>query len=62
MSEKTRERLLYLMSPIALLVIWQILLMLGFGDRRFSAATSRRTPNPTPARSPTTRRWPTWFR
>jgi ABC-type nitrate/sulfonate/bicarbonate transport system permease component len=38
MSEKTRERLLYLMSPIALLVIWQILLMLGFGDRRFVPA------------------------
>jgi ABC-type nitrate/sulfonate/bicarbonate transport system permease component len=34
-SAKTRERLLYLISPIALLVVWQILLMLGFGDRRF---------------------------
>jgi ABC-type nitrate/sulfonate/bicarbonate transport system permease component len=34
-SVKTRERLLYLISPIALLVVWQILLMLGFGDRRF---------------------------
>lgn len=34
-SDKTRERLLYLISPIALLAIWQLLLMLGFGDRRF---------------------------
>lgn len=35
MSSKTRERLLYLISPIVLLAIWQVLLMLGFGDRRF---------------------------
>lgn len=34
-STKFRERLLYLISPIGLLTIWQILLMLGFGDRRF---------------------------
>jgi ABC-type nitrate/sulfonate/bicarbonate transport system permease component len=40
MSEKARERLLYLISPIALLAIWQILLMLGFGDRRFIPAPS----------------------
>src|SRR5262245_32498579 len=38
MSEKARERLLYLVSPIALLAIWQVLLMLGFGDRRFIPA------------------------
>jgi NitT/TauT family transport system permease protein len=29
------ERLLHLISPIGLLVIWQLLLMFGFGDRRF---------------------------
>src|ERR1700729_3779030 len=34
-SVKFRERLLYLISPIGLLLIWQILLELGFGDRRF---------------------------
>ena len=34
-SIKARERLLYLISPIALLAIWQALLMFGFGDRRF---------------------------
>ena len=38
MSSKTRERLLYLISPIAFLVIWQILLMAGIGDRRFVPA------------------------
>jgi NitT/TauT family transport system permease protein len=38
MTAKTRERLLYLISPIGLLVIWQVLLMLGFGDRRFIPA------------------------
>ena len=31
-SAKTRERLLYLISPLALLAVWQILLMLGFGE------------------------------
>ena len=41
MSEKARERLLYLISPIALLAIWQILLMLGFGDRRWSNSAVR---------------------
>ena len=35
MSGKTQERLLYLISPIGLLAIWQVLLMFGFGDRRF---------------------------
>ena len=40
MSSKTRERLLYLISPIAFLVIWQILLMAGIGDRRFVPAPS----------------------
>src|SRR6476660_2012515 len=40
MSDKARERWLYLISPIALLAIWQILLMLGFGDRRFIPAPS----------------------
>ncbi|MFL6798729.1 MAG: ABC transporter permease [Xanthobacteraceae bacterium] len=35
LSTKTQERLLYLISPIALLMVWQLLLMLGFGDRRF---------------------------
>jgi ABC-type nitrate/sulfonate/bicarbonate transport system permease component len=35
LSEKTRERLLYLISPIGLLLLWQVLIMLGFGDRRF---------------------------
>jgi ABC-type nitrate/sulfonate/bicarbonate transport system permease component len=37
-SAKARERSLYLISPIALLAVWQILLMLGFGDRRFVPA------------------------
>jgi NitT/TauT family transport system permease protein len=37
---KARERLLYLVSPIGLLVLWQILLMLGIGDRRFIPAPS----------------------
>jgi ABC-type nitrate/sulfonate/bicarbonate transport system permease component len=39
-SSKFTERLLYLISPIGLLVIWQILLELGFGDRRFVPAPS----------------------
>jgi ABC-type nitrate/sulfonate/bicarbonate transport system permease component len=39
-SAKTRERLLYLISPIALLAVWEVLLMLGFGDRRFVPAPS----------------------
>ena len=40
LSAKARERLLYLISPIGLLIVWQILLMLGFGDRRFIPAPS----------------------
>jgi NitT/TauT family transport system permease protein len=38
LSNKAIERLLYLISPIGLLVIWQLLLMAGFGDRRFIPA------------------------
>jgi ABC-type nitrate/sulfonate/bicarbonate transport system permease component len=34
-STKTKERLLYLVSPIGLLLLWQLLLMAGLGDRRF---------------------------
>jgi NitT/TauT family transport system permease protein len=37
-SAKTRERLLYLISPIGLLLLWQLLLMAGLGDRRFIPA------------------------
>jgi ABC-type nitrate/sulfonate/bicarbonate transport system permease component len=37
---KTQERLLYLISPLGLLAIWQVLLMLGIGDRRFIPAPS----------------------
>jgi NitT/TauT family transport system permease protein len=37
---KLTERLLYLASPIGLLVVWQILLALGLGDRRFVPAPS----------------------
>jgi ABC-type nitrate/sulfonate/bicarbonate transport system permease component len=40
LSNKARERLLFLISPIALIVVWQILLMLGIGDRRFIPAPS----------------------
>ena len=40
LSGKARERLLYLISPIGLIVIWQVLLMLGIGDRRFIPAPS----------------------
>jgi ABC-type nitrate/sulfonate/bicarbonate transport system permease component len=40
MSAKAQERLLYLISPIALLALWQALLMLGLGDRRFVPAPS----------------------
>jgi NitT/TauT family transport system permease protein len=38
LSAKSRERTLYLISPIVLLLAWQILLMLGLGDRRFIPA------------------------
>jgi len=37
---KLQERLLYLVSPIGLLLVWQLLLMAGFGDRRFIPAPS----------------------
>jgi NitT/TauT family transport system permease protein len=40
LSGKTQERLLYLISPIGLLAIWQLLLMVGIGDRRFVPAPS----------------------
>ena len=39
-SEKSIERLLYLISPLGLLALWQLLLMAGFGDRRFIPAPS----------------------
>jgi ABC-type nitrate/sulfonate/bicarbonate transport system permease component len=39
-SNKSIERLLYLISPIGLLAVWQLLLMAGFGDRRFIPAPS----------------------
>jgi ABC-type nitrate/sulfonate/bicarbonate transport system permease component len=35
-----RERLMYLLSPIGLLVLWEILIQAGFGDRRFVPAPS----------------------
>jgi NitT/TauT family transport system permease protein len=38
LSPKTRDRLLYLISPVGLLLLWQSLLMAGFGDRRFIPA------------------------
>ena len=38
LSAKTRDRLLYLISPLGLLVLWQLLLMAGIGDRRFIPA------------------------
>ena len=40
MSTKARERLLYLISPLGLIIIWQNLLMAGIGDRRFIPAPS----------------------
>ena len=40
MTGKTQERLLYLISPIGLIVLWQVLLMAGIGDRRFVPAPS----------------------
>jgi NitT/TauT family transport system permease protein len=39
-ARQKRERWLYLISPIGLLVIWQLLLMAGLGDRRFIPAPS----------------------
>src|SRR5262249_7739821 len=38
LSQKAIERLLYLISPIALLIVWQLLLEAGIGDRRFMPA------------------------
>jgi ABC-type nitrate/sulfonate/bicarbonate transport system permease component len=38
LSGKARERLLYLVSPLGLLLVWQLLLEFGFGDRRFIPA------------------------
>jgi ABC-type nitrate/sulfonate/bicarbonate transport system permease component len=35
MSAKLQERLLYLISPIALLLVWEFLIRAGLGDRRF---------------------------
>jgi ABC-type nitrate/sulfonate/bicarbonate transport system permease component len=35
MSTKLQERLLYLISPIGLLLVWELLIRAGFGDRRF---------------------------
>ena len=40
MSPKTQERLLYLISPIGLIALWQLLLMAGIGDRRFIPSPS----------------------
>ena len=40
MSDKSIERLLYLVSPLGLLAAWQLVLMAGFGDRRFIPAPS----------------------
>jgi NitT/TauT family transport system permease protein len=40
MSKVWRERLLFLMSPIGLLILWEVLIRLGFGDRRFLPAPS----------------------
>jgi ABC-type nitrate/sulfonate/bicarbonate transport system permease component len=37
-SHTSMERLLYLISPIGLIVLWQLLLMAGLGDRRFIPA------------------------
>jgi ABC-type nitrate/sulfonate/bicarbonate transport system permease component len=39
-SRTVQERLLYLISPVGLVAVWQLLLMLGFGDRRFIPAPS----------------------
>ena len=40
LSAKAQERLLYFISPVALIVLWQVLLMAGIGDRRFVPAPS----------------------
>ena len=40
LSAKTRDRLLYMISPLLFLALWQLLLMAGIGDRRFIPAPS----------------------
>jgi ABC-type nitrate/sulfonate/bicarbonate transport system permease component len=40
LSNNAQDRLFYLISPIGLLVVWQLLIMLGLGDRRFIPAPS----------------------
>jgi NitT/TauT family transport system permease protein len=40
LSAKSQERLLYLISPIGLILLWQVLLMADVGDRRFIPAPS----------------------
>jgi NitT/TauT family transport system permease protein len=40
LSAKTRDRMLYLISPFALLLMWELLLLAGLGDRRFIPAPS----------------------
>jgi ABC-type nitrate/sulfonate/bicarbonate transport system permease component len=40
LSNDAQERLFYLASPIGLLVVWQLLIMFGLGDRRFIPAPS----------------------
>lgn len=43
MTEKQsvrRERLMYLLSPIGLLLLWEVFIQAGFGDRRFVPAPS----------------------
>jgi ABC-type nitrate/sulfonate/bicarbonate transport system permease component len=40
LSGKWRERALYLISPIALLLLWELLIRNGIGDRRFIPAPS----------------------
>jgi ABC-type nitrate/sulfonate/bicarbonate transport system permease component len=35
MSAKLQERLLYLISPVGLLLVWELLIRAGFGDPRF---------------------------
>jgi ABC-type nitrate/sulfonate/bicarbonate transport system permease component len=39
-THKSVERLLYLISPLGLIALWQVLLMAGLGDRRFIPAPS----------------------
>jgi ABC-type nitrate/sulfonate/bicarbonate transport system permease component len=40
LSAKARDRLLYMISPLLFLALWQLLLMAGIGDRRFIPAPS----------------------